>query len=109
MKLIPAIDLKYNKVVIPYGNRRSDYKEIPKDKSVLFKVIWKHPKLTDKDGNSKTTKKMLKASRTESEGRISYYYAKPYQLVSGDWQLEVRTLDDRLVYTNKFHINGVAN
>ena len=33
MKLIPAIDLKNNKVVIPYGNSRSDYKEIPKDKS----------------------------------------------------------------------------
>ena len=33
MKLIPAIDLKNDKVVIPYGNSRSDYKEIPKDKS----------------------------------------------------------------------------
>tara|TARA_B100000886_G_scaffold132162_1_gene89138 strand:+ start:174 stop:842 length:669 start_codon:yes stop_codon:yes gene_type:complete len=33
MKLIPAIDLKNNKVVIPYGNSRSDYKEIPKGKS----------------------------------------------------------------------------
>ena len=33
MKLIPAIDLINNKVVIPYGNSRSDYKEIPKDKS----------------------------------------------------------------------------
>ena len=33
MKLIPAIDLKNNKVVIAYGNSRSDYKEIPKDKS----------------------------------------------------------------------------
>ena len=33
MKLIPAIDLKNDKVVIPYGNSRTDYKEIPKDKS----------------------------------------------------------------------------
>ncbi len=33
MKLIPAIDLKNNKVVIPDSNNRSDYQEISIDKS----------------------------------------------------------------------------
>ncbi|MFK5949314.1 MAG: DUF3859 domain-containing protein [Methylococcales bacterium] len=102
------IDLKKNiKFGVEYELETSDSIEKPK---TLLKVKWSHPEIVNPDTNQHK-KQTLTLERVSLYGKswnktnFSWYqFDQDWEMVAGEWKIELLTLDDTLLYTKTFTV-----
>lgn len=80
-----------------------EFSQISSDsKTVLLKYIWRRPASVNVDYRIFENGMFVDEFKTKKDIPFIYQLDLPSEMLAGDWQLEVRTLDNELMYLKNF-------